>query len=95
MRALQPVPVGERSILPGRTTTAFDPVQPPSRFSKGPANWQNEICAQSGFSGWTKPSWALAAAMIFTPHSARSRASSGVMAKPSAWALTMTKVSPP
>ena len=23
MRALQPVPVGERSILPGRTTTAF------------------------------------------------------------------------
>ena len=27
MRAEQPVPVGERSILPGRTTTAFGPLK--------------------------------------------------------------------
>ena len=35
MRALQPVPVGERSILPGRTTTALGPLSSsPSRVER-------------------------------------------------------------
>ena len=46
MRALQPVPVGERSILPGRTTTAFGPLSSAPSRASGPANWQNEMWSQ-------------------------------------------------
>ena len=44
-------PVGERSILPGRTTTAFGAVQAPSSTASGPANWQKEMWRQSGVLG--------------------------------------------
>ncbi len=95
MRAEQPVPVGERSTLPGRIATALAPVHAPFSATSGPANWQKEMWRQSGFSGWTKPSCALAAATMRMPVSAMSRASSGAMRKPSAPASTMTKLSPP
>ncbi|MNU10193.1 hypothetical protein D3C72_2572080 [compost metagenome] len=51
MRAEQPVPQGERSILPGRMTTALAPVATPFSYSTGAAIWQKEMCDQSGFSG--------------------------------------------
>ena len=42
MRAEAPVPVGERSILPGWMTTALAAVSTPSRRSTGAAIWQKE-----------------------------------------------------
>ena len=63
IRAEQPVPVGERSILPGRTTTALAPVSTPFSEVNGPANWQKEIWRQLAFSGWTKPNCLFAAAV--------------------------------
>ena len=90
MRAEQPVPVGERSILPGRIATALRPVSSPSIRSTGAANWQKEIWSQAVPPGWTKPSCSSAARVILMPASARSRASSGLIAKPNVAALAMT-----
>ena len=52
MRAEAPVPVGERSILPGWMATALAAVSMPSRCSTGAAIWQNEMCVQSALVGW-------------------------------------------
>lgn len=95
MRAEQPVPYGERSILPGSMATAFRPLTMPSSRPSGPATWQNEKWAQSGCSGWENPSCWFAAAVMQTPSSAISRASEGQSSKPSPTASTMTKLSPP
>jgi len=43
IRAEQPVPQGERSILPGRIATAFAPLSIPFSLVNGAANWQNEM----------------------------------------------------
>ena len=83
------------TVLPGRIATALGALKTPFSSTTGAAIWQNEIWSQSGFSGCTKPSCSLAALVIFMPHSASSRASSGVREKPSACASTITKLSPP
>ena len=95
IRADSAVPVGERSTLPGRIATAAPARSSPPSRTTGPANRQNEMWSQSGFSGWRNPSAAFAAAVIRTPSPAMSRASSAVRAKPSDGASTMTKLSPP
>ncbi len=95
MRAEQPVPQGERSILPGRMATALAPEGVPLSSVSGAANWQKEMCDQSLLVGCWKPSCWFAALTIFMPRSAKSLASSGLIAKPSAWASTMQKLSPP
>ena len=42
MRAEQPLPVGERSIFPGRMQTELEPASPLSVSVSGPVNWQDE-----------------------------------------------------
>lgn len=65
MRAEHPVPVGERSSLPGSIATVFLLTLAPFTSLIGSVNWQKDICAQSGLDGWSKPSCSLAAADIF------------------------------
>ena len=49
MRALNPVPQGDRSSLPGLITTAFSPLKAPSSWrSAGAVNWQKDMCRQPG-----------------------------------------------
>ncbi len=95
IRAEQPVPQGERSILPGRMTTALLAPRTPSRRSGGAASWQKDRWSQSGLVGWRKPSCSLAAWVIFKPVATSSAASSARRAKPRRRASAMTKLSPP
>ena len=67
-RAEQPVPHGERSILPGRIATALSADRhATSSHSSGAANWQNEMWFHSGSSGCRKPSCSFAARVMFEP----------------------------
>ena len=80
------VPVGERSILPGCTATAWRPVSVVLAAS-GPRTGRTRYATSPGFSGWLKPSCSLAALVIAMPVSERSLASSAVSAKPSVFAI--------
>ena len=95
MRAETAVPVGERSILAGWIETTDLARSPSASCSGVPAKRQKEWWRQSGFSGWLNRICRLAASMIRTPRSARSRASSTPSERPSATGSTTTKLSPP
>ena len=55
LRAESPVPVGERSILPGWIATALVVRRISPSRSTVPAKQQNEICRQSAFTGCENP----------------------------------------
>jgi len=54
--AEQPVPVGERSILPGLMTQAFRLVSVPDSRTSGPVRKAKEIRSHPESTGWRKPS---------------------------------------
>ena len=95
IRVHGPVPHGERSIFPGWITTVFSPDEFSPSLCKAPAIWQNEICFQSGCSGWWKPNWSFAALVIRKPNSTMWWASSGKILNPRSSVSTITKLSPP
>ena len=94
-RADTPVPVGERSSLPGSITEVLCSTRPSSSSAGTPAIWQNEMCAHSGLVGWRNPSCSFAAAVTRAPTSASSAAADGSTRRPRSAASTRTKLSPP
>ena len=94
-RADEAVPVGERSILPGRMATACRETRRPLSFSTGPVNKQKVMASMPASVGWRNPICASASFTIDMPATAISRASLGERKKPSAAASTTTKLSPP
>ena len=93
IRALSPVPVAERSSLPGDTTTAF--LETASTPCHGSAICTMLTPAMSGFSGCTHGTCACAAARIDSPVRERSAASDGSSANPSAAASAIAYHIPP
>ncbi len=96
MRAEQPVPVGERSILPGRTTTALRPVATPSTRLDRRGDLAEADMVPVGVLGMAKAE--LLVGRAGDPHAGLGQIARLVRArcaKPSAAASTMTKLSPP
>ncbi len=96
-RRKQRVPVGERSILPGRMATAeLRPGRSLSSKTSGRRRRRRKYGPSRHSPDGAKPSCSLAAAMIFMPVSAMlARLALGASVKPSFAASTMTKLSPP
>ena len=71
MRAEQPVPVGLRSILPGGSLLRCGRSHTVDGLDRR-RDLADEMCRQSGFSGWAKPSCSLAARVMRMPASTMS-----------------------